>query len=114
MGLTLVGGILTVLGLICLIVPGIFLMIAFSFSDFAVVEKDMGPIEALKESWRVTSGHRLHLFLFGLAAVAINIIGFLALFVGMVVTIAVTQLAFIHLYRSIENAQKAQTPEIVG
>ncbi len=114
LGLTFVGGILTILGFVCLIIPGIFLMIAFSFSDFAAVEKDMGPIEALKESWRVTKGHRLHLLLFGLAALAINILGFLALFVGLLVTTAVTQLAFIHLYRSIENNQKTETPEVVG
>lgn len=114
LGLTILGGILTMLGFVCLIIPGIFLMIAFSFSDFAVIEKDMGPIEALKESWRVTKGHRLHLLLFGLAALAINILGLLLLFVGLIVTVAVTQLAFVHLYRSIENNQKIESPEVVG
>ncbi len=101
LGITLIGGFLTILGLILLIVPGIIIAIAFSFSGILVVEKGMSPIAALKESARLTRGHRMELFKLFLASLGINILGVLALLVGLFVTIPLTSIAFVHAYRAI-------------
>lgn len=106
LGITLIGGFLTILGLILLIVPGIIIAIAFSFSGILVVEKGMGPIAALKESARLTRGHRMELFTLGLASLGINILGALALLVGLFVTIPLTSIAFIHAYRVIAGKEE--------
>ena len=107
LGITLIGGILTILGLILFIVPGIIIAIAFSFSGILVIEKGMGPIAALKESARLTRGHRMELFKLGLASLGINILGALALLVGLFVAIPLTSIAFIHAYRAIAGKEES-------
>ena len=50
-------------GLALLIVPGIILAIRFYFAGIALIDRNLGVSEALKESSRLTRGHRLSLFL---------------------------------------------------
>ncbi len=102
-GASLLAGIAIVAGFILLIVPGIILSILFMFVGYLVIEKGRGPIEALKESAEMTKGNRLQLFLFGLALIGINLLGVLALFVGLLVTIPVSFLATVHLYRTLSG-----------
>ncbi|MBP7741516.1 MAG: DUF975 family protein [Candidatus Pacebacteria bacterium] len=108
LGITFIGGFLTILGLILFIVPGIIIAIAFSFSGILVVEEGMGPIAALKESARLTRGHRMQLFKLGLASAGINILGALALLVGLFVTVPATTLAFVHAYRAITGKESGE------
>jgi len=54
-------------GFLFIILPGIFLALKLSLSIPAVWLDDMGPIEALSESWSRTSGHLGTIFLVGLA-----------------------------------------------
>ena len=96
-------GLSVMLGLILLIVPGIIVALAFMFSSYLVVDKHRGPIEAIKESMRTTKGHRMQLFLLVLAIIGINILGLLALVVGLLVSIPVSMLAIVHAYRKLEH-----------
>jgi hypothetical protein len=90
-----------VLGFIALVVPGIILSVGLAFVPYVVVDRGLGPIEALKESWRITKGHKWQLFLLFLALVGINLLGVLALVVGIFVTVPITMLAFAHAYRTL-------------
>ncbi|MEK7080048.1 MAG: DUF975 family protein, partial [Patescibacteria group bacterium] len=94
--LTLVTMIILVPAYILLIVPGIFLSVCFVFAPYLVVDKGLGPIEALKASWSMTKGHRWNLFFLGLAAIGLSIVGFVFLFVGLLVTTPVIMLAMAH------------------
>ncbi len=49
-------GLMVIVGLIFLIVPGIYLAIKHQFYTYLIVDKGMGPIEAIKESGRITKG----------------------------------------------------------
>lgn len=102
-GVSILGGVVIILGLVLLIVPGIIIALAFSLSGLLVIEKGLGPIEALKESVRLTKGHRLELFKLSLANIGINILGVCALVVGIFVTIPVTEMAFVHAYRTLSK-----------
>ncbi len=51
------------LGFLALIVPGIILALGLAFVPYLVVERGLGPIDAIKESWRITKGHKWQLFL---------------------------------------------------
>jgi uncharacterized membrane protein len=96
---TLLYGLITALGTLLLVVPGIVLGLMFMFYGYVMIEKSLGPIEALKESKRLTQGVKMDLFFFSLLAIGLNILGLLALVVGVFVTMIVTYLAIAHLYR---------------
>lgn len=64
---TLVAGILIIIGLLLLILPGIYLIIRFALFPAAVMVDDRGPLEGLSASWDRTKGHGLTVFGFMLA-----------------------------------------------
>ena len=98
-----------------LIIPALVISLVFGFALYLVVDKDLGPIESLKESARITKGHRLQIFLLLLAVLGINILGIVALLVGLLVTIPVTVLAMVHAYRTLsETLSLTPREEIVG
>jgi uncharacterized membrane protein len=94
---------------VLLIVPGILAMIFFMFASIIVIDKDLGPIEAMKASMAIGRGYRWSLL--GLIALTtlIMIVGVLALLVGMLVAIPVVALAFIHAYRVLSGTD-GRTP----
>lgn len=96
-------GILVVLGLILLIVPGLILMTLFAFVKLLVIDRNLDPIKAMKESVRITSGSRLELFFLLIALVILNVLGALALFVGLLLTVPVSALALTHAYRTLSH-----------
>jgi len=91
-------------------VPGIILALAFIFSSYLIVDKGKGPIEAMKESWRITKGHWWKLFLLVLAIIGLNILGFILLLVGLLVTIPVSMIALSHAYRTFEHGASEMAP----
>lgn len=103
-------GIAVIIGFILLIVPGVILALGLMFTSYLIIDKNRGPIEAMKESWRITKGNRWNLFLLVLAIIGINILGLLALVVGLLVSVPVSMIAIAHAYRTLEhNANELQT-----
>ena len=87
------------LGLVLLIVPGIIFGLMFMFATILVIDRELGPIEAMRESNRVTRGHKWTLLGLVLVLALVNLLGALALFVGLLVSVPVTMLALMHVYR---------------
>lgn len=110
LGATLLTALIVVVGLILLIVPGVIAAVMLIFVKFIVVDRKMGPIEALKESARMTKGHRMTLFLLILAIAAINIIGAILLLVPLLITIPVSTLAMVYTYRKLGHAASEVVP----
>ncbi len=102
LGAEILLGIIVFLGLLLLVVPGIIAAVGLGFAPYLVVDRGKGPIEALKESWRLTEGHKGQLFLLALALTGINILGLLALVVGVLVSAPVTWLAVTHAFRTLQ------------
>jgi predicted nucleic-acid-binding protein len=94
-------------GIIVLIVPGIILGLQLQFFAYFIVDKKTGPMQALKESSRITRGQKWQLFLFALLTVLVNIAGLLCLVVGLLVTIPLTSLAYAYIYRKLEQGEVA-------
>jgi uncharacterized membrane protein len=101
LGLSILLAIVVGIGLALLIVPGIILFLMFMFSTIIVIERGLGPIDAMSESRRLTRGHKWQLFGFTLLLFLINVLGLLALIVGVLVSIPVSALAFVHAYRAL-------------
>lgn len=64
---SLLYGIMVIAGFVLLIVPGIILSIMFSFGPYIIVDRKVGPITALKESYRITKGAKWNVFVFNIA-----------------------------------------------
>jgi hypothetical protein len=58
---------LTAIGLVLLVVPGVFLALSFFFVRQEIAVRDVNFVDAMAGSWALTSGHRVELF--GLAVV---------------------------------------------
>jgi uncharacterized membrane protein len=86
-------------GILLFVVPGIIWGIRFSLYPYFIVEKKLGPIEALKASSRATTGAKWDLFLFGLLLGLINVAGFIFFVVGLFATIPTSMVAFAYVYR---------------
>ncbi len=102
-GSSILVGVIVIVGLILLIVPGIIWALRYLFVPYLVIERKLAPFEALKESARITYGHKWQLL--GLLAliVFINILGAILLLVGLLVSVPVSSLAMAHAYRTLSS-----------
>lgn len=100
--------VVVIVGFLLLIIPGIIAGIALSFAAYLVIDRNLGPIEAMKESLRITHGHRWNLFMFGLAVFFLNILGAMFFGIGLLVTVPISALATVHVYRWLLNPEQAE------
>jgi hypothetical protein len=70
---TVVGLFLIAVGLILLVIPGIYLMIAYTFSYMLIVDRHLDPWQALEGSRRVVNKHWWGIF--GLTMVLLLVVG---------------------------------------
>ncbi len=103
--------IIIIVGLILLIIPGIFFACKLAFTPYLVVDRKMAVMEALEESWRMTGGHAWKVFLIGLLAIPICIAGLLCFIVGIIISIMWVSLAFASLYHAVSSLEKASVQE---
>ena len=101
-------GVVVIVGLILLVVPGVVAALGLMFTSYLIIDKNRGPIEATKESWNMTKGHRWELFLLVVSIIGLNILGVLALVVGLLVSVPVSMLAVVHVYRKLSAAAPVQ------
>jgi uncharacterized membrane protein len=92
-------------GLILLIIPGIIWAVRFSLAPVIVIDNQIGPIAAMKESYALTKGMFWKLLLFWLTIGLVNLAGFVALVVGLLVSVPVSTLATIYVYRELSKAK---------
>lgn len=99
-------GLIVFLGILLFLVPGIIWAIKLQYYSFLIVEKKMGPIEAFRLSWQITKGNKWQLFLLGILLGLINLLGVLALVVGLLISIPTTMLAQAYVYRKLLSQEK--------
>jgi uncharacterized membrane protein len=103
---SIIMGILVMVGLLLLIVPGVYLALKYMFVPYLIVDKGLGPIEAFKESKVLTKGIKWDLLGFIVAAVVLMYLGVFALIVGLLITVPVATLAYALLYVVMLKRQK--------
>jgi uncharacterized membrane protein len=91
-------GLLVAVGMGCLVLPGVILLLGWYFFIPAIVDKGLGPIEALKESWRITTGKKGDILLLVLGMAGVCIAGLCACCVGLLIAIPVCQIAQAYAY----------------
>ena len=100
-GATIVYTIIVVIGFILLVIPGIYLALRLQFYSYYIVDKNAGALDSLRMSWKATDKNVINIFLFMLLIIGINILGALALLVGLLITIPVSIIAVTLLYRKL-------------
>ena len=88
-------------GILLFVIPGIIAAILLLFAPYLVIDRGLGPIDAIKTSFEKTKEHFWALLLLLVAIILLNIAGALLLGVGLIVTMPVSFLAVIHAYRMV-------------
>lgn len=95
-------GVVVAVGLILLVVPGIYFAVKYQFYEYLIIDKGLGPVEAIKRSGVLTKGVRWNLVLFWLMLIGINILGMIALGIGLVASVPISWLANAYVYRRLQ------------
>lgn len=98
---TVIGQVITVIGFLALIIPGIYLLVAYLFSPLMVLFGGFEFWPALEYSRKVIQIQWFKFLLFGVFAVLLNLAGALLFLVGLAVTLPVTYFALYHIFESI-------------
>jgi len=85
------------LGLALFIVPGLFVLSAFVFSSYDVLDKPHSIFKSIVYSFKITKGHRINILLFVALLVLLNLIGTITI-IGLLISVPVTSIAMAHLY----------------
>ena len=85
-------------GLLFFIVPGIIATLGLCMTLPLIIDKNLGPIEALTESWKLTDGHKVNLFVYSLIAFGLFIGGLCACFIGVLLVLPILSIAHMYIY----------------
>ncbi len=107
LGASLLYSLIVFLGLILLIVPGVIWSLKYSLFAYYIVDKNVGVMESLHLSGVATQGAKGTLFLLFIMAALVNLVGILALGIGLLVTMPMTMLAYAWVYRKLSSGMAA-------
>lgn len=97
-------GITVGIGTTLLILPGIYLALRLQFYTTAIVEGNMGAVESLKYSWKITKGKEWYLLKVALMSLLLVLVGMLFFFVGAFVTAPLVYVMSAQVYRQLVAA----------
>lgn len=101
------------LGIICCILPGIFIGIRFMFAPYiAANHPELTFSETFLYSWQITKGHFWKLFWIGIVSLGILLIGLVCCCVGIVVSIVLIYLMYAYTYKLLSNARPISNKEM--
>jgi membrane-anchored glycerophosphoryl diester phosphodiesterase (GDPDase) len=97
-----------------LYLAGIYIVMRIQFTFLAIVNEDLGAIDALKRSWQLTSGAELFkpLLLLLLLYIGLGLIGTICLGIGLAVTLPISGLVQVRFYQILSG--QSQTSESVA
>lgn len=82
-GVEIISGLIILAGIVCCVLPGIFLAIRLQFAATCILDDpDCDILEAFKRSWNMTSGHFMTLLGIVLACIVIAIVGMFCCCIG--------------------------------
>jgi tRNA A-37 threonylcarbamoyl transferase component Bud32 len=106
----LVAKALTILGFICLIIPGIYLWVSWTFAIALVADRRMDFWPAMSLSRKVVSKHWWKFFWFLIVLALIHLAGLAFLYVGIFVAMPVCAAALAYAYEDIFAPAAATSP----
>lgn len=106
---TILYGLIVLGGLILLIVPGIYWGIKYAFYGYFIVDQEMGPIEALRQSGKITYGDKWYLLGFWIVMFGVWLIGVILCGVGLLFAIPIILVATAYVFRKLASSVPASS-----
>ena len=100
-------GIVVAIGFVLLIVPGIYIALRYGHYFAAIVDRDLGIMEAFAYSSTLTTNNRGNILVLKLLGIAVVIAGMLALLIGVFFAIPVVWLSSLVAYRWMQYGHRA-------
>lgn len=95
-----------VIGFILLIIPWIIFSLRLSMIPYLIIDKNVGPIQAIKMSWKMTKWFMGDIIVLNLLCGLINILWILVIFVWLLRTLPLFMIANAYLYKKIVESRK--------
>jgi len=92
--------IMILIGLLFLIIPGIYLMIAYYMAMPLVVEKGLSPWDAMEISRKTVSRRWFTMFFFGIVISLLIVVSAIPAFIGLIWTVPMSLIAYGIIYRN--------------
>lgn len=106
-GASILFGIAMVIGLLLLIVPGVYIAMRYGQFMNAIVDRDLGIIEAFSYSESITTNNRMNLFLLALLSFLFVLVGLIPCGLGLIIAGPVVWLAGLLAYRWMQYGPNA-------
>lgn len=103
-------GVMVIVGLLLFIIPGIYVALKYQFFSYRIVDAGDGALEALRKSGELTRGVKGKVLALNLISTLINIIGALALLVGLLLAVPVSMIATASAYRQLTGGTTPDSP----
>ena len=84
-------------------IPATYFTIRLCFVVCFIVDQESGASESISQSWTLTKGHFWLIFTLFLIIFALNILGAMALFIGLLFTVPFSSIILIITYRQMVN-----------
>lgn len=68
------GAMMLLVNVVLMAIPATVVMTGLTFIDYVIVDRGVGPIEAMKESWRLTDGYKMTVFFVLMVAVVLLLV----------------------------------------
>lgn len=99
--------IVVAVGFIFFVVPGLYLAVRLSLFPYFIVDKDVGPIHALKLSSDATTGAKWDLFGLYIVSIFVTYLGFLCLIIGLFAAVPTVWVATASAYRHVAGGKES-------
>ncbi len=91
-----------ILWILLLIVPGIIMAIAYSMTEYIMVDRpDLSPMEAIRESKRLMNGHKMEFFIFWLSFIGWALLACCTFGIGLLWLMPYYASAKAHFYKDL-------------
>lgn len=104
---SIVMSLLVTIGTFLLVLPGIYLIVSYMFVSMLIVDYHMEFWQAMETSRKIVTKNWFSLFVFALILFVINLLGMLALGIGLLVTLPLSVCSICVAYRDIVGLHEA-------
>lgn len=105
--------VVTFAGFLLLVIPGIYFALRYSLYLYLIADRHLGPIDAFRESARLTNGVKWQLIGLSLLSYLTVVAGALLFGVGLIVALPVVSLAAAYVYRLLSQQTNEPVPVTV-